>query len=106
MVTKLQLGPVEIDIARLSELCRRYGVKELSAFGSVVRGEAGPGSDLDLLVEFEPGVRIGLIKFESLADDLTALAGRKVDLVRFETVGASSCREGSPNPLCGMTTPF
>ena len=81
MVTKLQLGPVEIDIARLSELCRRYGVKELSAFGSVVRGEAGPASDLDLLVEFEPGVRIGLIKFESLAEDLSALAGRKVDLV-------------------------
>jgi hypothetical protein len=40
-----------------------------------------PESDIDMMVKFEPGVRVGLIKFESLAEELEALAGRRVDLV-------------------------
>lgn len=40
-----------------------------------------PGSDIDIIVEFEPGARIGLIKFESFAEELESLASRKVDLV-------------------------
>ena len=71
----------EVDGPSLAEVCRRYGVKELSLFGSAVRGEMRPESDVDILVEFEPGVRIGLIKFESLVDELESLAGRRVDLV-------------------------
>jgi predicted nucleotidyltransferase len=47
----------------------------------VVRGETHPESDIDMMVEFEPGVRIGLIKFESLVEELESLAGRRVDLV-------------------------
>lgn len=72
---------MHIDGPALAELCRRYGVKELSLFGSAIRGEMRPDSDIDIMVEFEPGVRIGLIKFESLVDELEALTGRKVDLV-------------------------
>src|ERR1700675_2441694 len=77
----LQLGDTQVDAPPLAEVCRRYGVKELSLFGSAVHGEMRPESDIDILVEFEPGVRIGLIKFESLVDELESLAGRKVDLV-------------------------
>jgi uncharacterized protein len=77
----LEFGATKIDSASLDEVCRRYGVKELSLFGSAVRGEMGRDSDIDFLVEFEPGVRVGLIKFESLVEELTALAGRRVDLV-------------------------
>jgi uncharacterized protein len=77
----LEFGATKIDSASLDEVCRRYGVKELSLFGSAVRGEMGRDSDIDFLVEFEPGVRVGLIKFESLVEDLTALAGFRVDLV-------------------------
>lgn len=62
-------------------MCRRYHVQELSLFGSAVRGEMGPDSDLDFLVEFEPGARIGLIKFESFVDELELLSGRRIDLV-------------------------
>ena len=63
-------------------MCRRYSVKELSLFGSAVRGEMRPESDVDIMVEFEPGVRIGVVKFESLAEELKSLlAGRSVDLV-------------------------
>ena len=77
----LQLGDAQVDGPSLAEVCRRYGVKELSLFGSAVHGEMRPESDIDILVEFEPGVRIGLIKFESLAEELESLTGRRVDLV-------------------------
>jgi hypothetical protein len=76
-----QLGDSQVDGPSLSEVCRRYGVKELSLSGSAIRGEMGPDSDIDLMVEFEPFVRIGLIKFESLLEELESLAGRRVDLV-------------------------
>jgi len=78
---RVAFGSQQVDGAALAEVCRRYGVKELSLFGSAVRGEMRPESDIDLLVEFEPGARIGLIQFESLVDELAVLAGRKVDLV-------------------------
>jgi len=77
----LQFGETHVDGASLAEVCRRYGVKELSLFGSSVRAEMRPESDIDIMVEFEPGARIGLIKFEFLVEELTALAGRRVDLV-------------------------
>ena len=77
----LRLGDMQVDGPSLAEVCRRYGVKELSLFGSAARGEIRPESDIDIMVEFEPGVRIGLIKFESLVEELELLAGRSVDLV-------------------------
>jgi predicted nucleotidyltransferase len=77
----LQLGDAQVDQNKLVELCRRYGVRELSLFGSAVRGEMRPGSDIDVMVEFDPSVRIGLLKFESLNEDLEVLVGCKVDLV-------------------------
>ena len=77
----LQLGDTQVDSPSLAEVCRRYGVKELSLFGSAVRGEMRPESDIDIMVEFEPGIRIGLIKFEALVEELESLAGRRVDLV-------------------------
>ena len=81
MSQTLPLGDTQVDGPSLAAVCRRYGVKELSLFGSAVRGEMHPESDIDIMVEFEPGARIGLIKFESLVGELESLAGRKVDLV-------------------------
>ena len=77
----VQLGDAQVDENKLADLCRNYDVRELSLFGSAVRGEMRPGSDIDIMVEFDPGARIGLLKFESLSEDLEALVGRKVDLV-------------------------
>ncbi len=71
----LEFGDTQVDGPSLAEVCRRYGVKELSVFGSAVRGEIRPESDIDIMVEFEPGARVGLIKFESLVDELEALIG-------------------------------
>ncbi len=55
-----------------------FGVSSLSIFGSVARDEAGPESDVDLLVEF--GVPVGLFEFVALKDFLEGLLGRRVDL--------------------------
>ncbi len=81
MSRTVHLGDAQVDAAKLADLCQRYGVTELSLFGSAVRGEMGPGSDLDIMVDFDPAARIGIVKFESLVEGLEALAGRKVDLV-------------------------
>ncbi len=67
-----------------TELRDRFGVREISLFGSRVRGEGRPTSDLDLLVEFE---RVpGLLRFLELEEYLSQLLGIQVDLVRKASV--------------------
>ena len=68
-----------IDVQRLADLCRRRGIRRLALFGSALRGDLRPASDVDLLVEFQPGHAIGLAFFD-IQDELTALIGRTVDL--------------------------
>jgi hypothetical protein len=70
-----------LPTAALQELCHRYEVRELSMFGSAARGELRPESDIDLLVDFAPGAKVGLWEFGRLERELQALLGRKVDLV-------------------------
>lgn len=67
--------------AHKEELRENYKVKELGIFGSFVRGEQEEASDLDILVEFEEGAHIGLLKFIHLEHYLSGLLGVKVDLV-------------------------
>ena len=81
MGQSFHFGEVEVDSATLSDLCRRYHVRELSLFGSAVRGELRPDSDIDLLVEFLPNAHVGLVEHAGLMLDLQRLIGRKVDLV-------------------------
>jgi len=76
-----QVGPIPVEDTRLVELCQRYGVRELSVFGSSARGEARPDSDVDLLVEFQPDAQTGLLEYAGLMLDLSDLLGRRVDLV-------------------------
>lgn len=73
--------PINLPFDDLGVVCRRYHVRELSLFGSTARGEARPDSDVDFLVEFEPEARIGLIAFNGLAEELSELLHRPVDLV-------------------------
>jgi predicted nucleotidyltransferase len=63
----------------IADFCRRNGIRRLALFGSVLRGDFGPESDVDVLVEFEPGARLGF-GFFALQDELSGLLGRKVDL--------------------------
>ena len=62
------------------ELATRFHVTSLTLFGSVARDEAGPDSDVDLLVEFDPSASVGLFKFIDLQNYLEDILGRKVDL--------------------------
>lgn len=62
------------------ELLARFHVRSLSLFGSVVRGEARSGSDVDILVEFEQDAPIGLFEFIRLKQELSTLLGMEVDL--------------------------
>lgn len=64
----------------LAEFCRRHHIRRLSLFGSALHGNLTPESDLDLLVEFEPGHTPGLLGMARLERELSALLGRKVDL--------------------------
>lgn len=60
---------------------RAMGIRRLSLFGSVARGEAGPDSDVDLAAEFDPAHRIGLFRFGGIAHRVEELLGARVDLV-------------------------
>lgn len=60
-------------------ICRRYHIRKLALFGSAVRGELGPESDVDVLVEFEQGHVPGFAFFD-LERELSDILGRKVDL--------------------------
>jgi predicted nucleotidyltransferase len=62
------------------EELRAMGVERLSLFGSVARNEGGEGSDIDVLVEFVPGARIGMFEFLDVRERLTSLLGAEVDL--------------------------
>ena len=72
---------VEIDSAKVAAYCRRNGIRTLEVFGSALRDDFRPESDIDLLVEFEPGAEIGLFEHARIARELGDLLGRKVDLV-------------------------
>jgi predicted nucleotidyltransferase len=78
------------DPARLADACRRWKIAELDVFGSVARGEAGPRSDLDLLVTFLPDADWGLLDHAAIEEDLTGIFGRRVDLVTRRAVERSS----------------
>lgn len=72
---------LQIDIPQeaLSEFCRRNNIRRLSFFGSILRDDFRADSDIDILVEFEPGTRVGL-RFFDMEMELSEMLGRKVDL--------------------------
>jgi len=73
-------GGIEFPDDDIAEICRRYDVKELSLFGSAARGELRPDSDIDLLVDFQPGARPGLLGVSAMVREFSALLGRRVDV--------------------------
>ncbi|HEY3569846.1 MAG TPA: nucleotidyltransferase family protein [Thermoanaerobaculia bacterium] len=68
-----------VDRQKIVELCCRHHIRRLAFFGSVLRNDFGPESDVDVLVEFEPGYVPGLAFF-SIEEELSRILGRKVDL--------------------------
>jgi uncharacterized protein len=82
----------KLDIPReaLDAWCRRWKVVELAIFGSALRDDFGPQSDVDLLVSFEEDAPWSLFDFVAMQDELEEIFGREVDLVE---------REGLRNPI-------
>ncbi len=70
---------LELPRQQVAAFCRRHHIRKLALFGSVLRSDFRPDSDIDVLVEFEPGHVPGLAFF-AMQEDLSALLGRKVDL--------------------------
>ena len=77
----MELRPgIEVDDVTLDEFARRHAIRRLAAFGSVLRMDFGPASDIDLLVEFEPDRVPGLLAISGMEIELERLLGRTVDL--------------------------
>jgi uncharacterized protein len=75
-------GDLQFDQQRLREICRSFHVRRLAVFGSAVRGELRPDSDIDVLIEFAPDQRPGMVGMHQLEQDLSGLFGnRRIDLV-------------------------
>jgi predicted nucleotidyltransferase len=73
------MARIYVDEEKIADFCRRNHIQRLSFFGSVLRGDFGPDSDVDVLVEFEPDHIPGL-SFFSMEEELSEIIGRKVDL--------------------------
>jgi len=71
---------IEIPKEKIAEFCHRHRIRKLSLFGSVLRDDFGPESDVDMLVEFEEGHVPGLIKLSGMEIELSGIIGRKADL--------------------------
>jgi len=70
---------IEIPKEQIADFCQRHRIRKLSFFGSVLRDDFGAGSDVDVLVEFEPSVRVGLAFF-AMQRELSKMLGQQVDL--------------------------
>jgi predicted nucleotidyltransferase len=75
------MATIPVPGKKIREFCRRNSIEKLSFFGSVLRSDFGPDSDIDVLVEFEEGKTPGLFGMSALEQELTTiLEGRKIDL--------------------------
>jgi uncharacterized protein len=72
---------LDLPMDEIGEICKQYKVKQLAIFGSAVKGTAGPDSDIDLLVEFQPDAQMGFLQFARMQRELSNLLNREVDLV-------------------------
>jgi predicted nucleotidyltransferase len=79
LYNKLMPATIVYDRQKIARFCRKYYIRRLAFFGSVLRADFGPHSDVDVLVEFEPGHTPGLLFF-TIQEELSKLLGRKVDL--------------------------
>ncbi|OAN46458.1 nucleotidyltransferase [Chloroflexus islandicus] len=75
------LNQITFPQTELAAFCRRNQVRWLSLFGSALRADFWPDSDIDLLVEFEPDAAVGFLTLSQMARELAGLIGRPVDLV-------------------------
>ncbi len=71
---------IRIETDRIATFCRQNHIRHLALYGSVLRDDFRPESDVDVLVEFSPGQRVGFFRMAALERELSQLIGRRVDL--------------------------
>ena len=71
---------IDVPKAKIEDFCRRNRIRRLAFFGSVLREDFSPESDVDVLVEFEAGAKVGLITLAGMDIELSRLLGRKVEI--------------------------
>ena len=76
----MTLHGIELDSAAIRDFCKKWRIKELSVFGSILRDDFRPDSDVDVLVEFLPGVPYSLLDLGGMWMELRQIIGRDVDL--------------------------
>lgn len=76
----MSLHGLEISRERLAVFCQTNGIRRLALFGSILRDDFQPNSDVDVLVEFRPEVRVGYLAMARMERELAAMLGRAVDL--------------------------
>lgn len=86
MAVDLAKLPLPIDQHRIAEFCRRWGVRELSLFGSVLRDDFHSGSDVDVLISLRPDSSWSYWNWPETIDELESIFGRRVDLVLEEAL--------------------
>ena len=72
---------IEMPTDRIAAFCRKYGVQELSLFGSVLRDDFGPASDVDVMLKFLPGHGFTFENTPDIQEELEAVFGRRVDVI-------------------------
>ncbi|MDH4241112.1 MAG: nucleotidyltransferase domain-containing protein [Phycisphaerae bacterium] len=80
---------ITIPKNEIDAFCRQNHIRSLGLFGSAVREDFGPGSDVDVLIEFEQVYRPGLMELVDMQEELTRIFGQKVDLVERQAVERS-----------------
>jgi len=76
-----EAAPGHIPLEELARFCRRYQVREMALFGSMLRQDDHPDGDVDLLVSFQPAARVTFLTLARMQRELETLLGRNVDLV-------------------------
>jgi uncharacterized protein len=81
---------IPIDRDKIADFCRRWKISELALFGSVLRDDFRPDSDVDVLVTFAPGADWSLFDHVDMQEELSGILGRKVDLVSRRAIERSA----------------
>ena len=90
MVQEIQ---IELPMQAIEAFCKRWAIREFALFGSVLRDDFRPDSDIDVMVTFDPSARWGLLAIARMQRELAEIMGRPVDLV--ERAGVEQARNTS-----------
>lgn len=80
---------IELPKEKIEEFCRKWKIAELGLFGSVLREDFYPDSDVDVLVSFDPNARWSLLDLVEMQNELEGILGRRVDLVERSAIERS-----------------